>query len=174
MVADTIERRPGKLPEVLLGAILIVLTSFVPYLNLVNVFPFAGIIISGALATWVYIIRHQVCLTYREAFVLGFQTGFAGGSFLLLAVYLMLERARNLTLDGFNKLLSEWGGRIPSDSADLYQQVIQIINAPMGVKAVSFLVSFVLIGMLLGPLAGLGSRLTVYLLKKQAQQNSPT
>ncbi|HWR01466.1 MAG TPA: hypothetical protein VN371_06345 [Chlorobaculum sp.] len=171
---DSFKRLPGQIPEVLLGAVLIALTSFVPYLNLINVFPFAGIILSGAVAAWVYIIRHQVCLSYRQAFFLGAKSGFAGGTILLSVVYLMLENARNLSVDQFKKLLTDWGGRLPSDSAEMYQQVMQIVNAPIGIKLVSFLASMVLIGLLLAPLAGIGSRITVYILKKQAQRSSTT
>ncbi len=171
---ETFERLPGQIPVVLLGAVLIALTSFVPYLNLINVFPFAGIILSGAVAAWVYIMRHQVCLSYRQAFFLGAKSGFAGGMILLSVVYLMLEKARNLSVDQFKKLLTDWGGRLPSDSADMYQQVMQIVNAPFGVKLISFLVSMVLIGLILGPLAGIGARLTVYILKRQARRSTTT
>ncbi|NTW51785.1 MAG: hypothetical protein HGB22_04280 [Chlorobiaceae bacterium] len=174
MGEETTVRNPGQTPAVLVGATLIALTSFVPYLNLINVFPFAGIILSGAVAAWFYIIRHQVPLSYRQAFLLGAKSGFLGGSFILFVVYLMLEQARNLSVDQFRKLLTDWGGRMPSDSADMYQQIMMIVNAPFGIKLVSFLVSMVLIGLILGPLAGIGARLTVYILKKQAQRNTPT
>jgi hypothetical protein len=170
-MGDIIEKRPGKIAEVLLGAVLIVLTTFVPYLNLVNLFPFAGIILSGAFATWVYIIRHQARLSYNEAFMLGAQSGFAGGALLLLVIYLLLEKVRNLSASEFQKVLADWGGRMPADSGDLYSQVMTVVNAPMGIKALSFLVSLVLIGLIFAPLCGLGSRLTVYLLKQQARRS---
>jgi hypothetical protein len=171
MGTDITERYPGKLPEVLLGAVLIVLTTFVPVLNLINLFPFAGVILSGALATWIYIVRHQVPLSYRKAFVLGAQSGFVGSALIMFIIYLMLEKVRNLSMVEFQKLLSEWGGRLPSDSTELYRQVMMVINAPIEVKAVSYLLSLVLIALVLAPLSGLGARLTVYILKRQARKS---
>ena len=168
MGTATIEKHPRKVIEVLLGAVLIVLTTFVPYLNLVNLFPFAGIILSGAAAAWVYIMRHQVPLSYRQAFFLGAQSGFTGGAMILLVIYMLLEKVRNLSEAEFQKLLAEWGGRMATDTTELYRQVMMVVNAPMEIKVISYLVSMVLIGLLFAPLAGLGSRLTVYLLKRQA------
>lgn len=170
MGTGTIERHPGKLPEVLLGGVLIVLTTFMPYLNLINVFPFAGIILSGALATWIYIIRHQVPLTYREAFALGVRSGIVGGGGVLLVIYLLLEKVRGLSLNDFQKQLADWSGRMPGDAAELYQQVMTVVNAPPGVKLLSFMLSLLLLCIIFAPLCGLGSRLTVYLLKLQARR----
>lgn len=163
-------RQPGKLPEVLLGSVIIVLTTFVPFLNLINIFPFAGIILSGALAAWVYIMRHQIALSYRQAFWLGAEAGFTGGALILVVVYLLLENVRDLSLADFQKLLAEWGGQVPGGAGELYQQIMMVVNAPVEVKVMSYIVSLVLIGLLFAPLAGLGSRLTVFLLKLQARR----
>lgn len=163
-------RRPSRIPEILLGAILIVLTTFVPYLNLVNVLPFAGLFLSGAVATWAYIIRHQVPLSHREAFSLGARTGIAGSAGVLAVVYVMLERVRELSLEGFQKMLSDLGGSLPPNTPELYQQILLVINAPAGIKAVSFLLSLIVLALLFGPLAGLGGRFTVWVLKRQAMR----
>ncbi len=174
MNESPVERRPGRFPEVLLGAVLLVLTTFVPVLNLVNYIPLAGIVLSGALATWVYIVRHQIRLTYRESFIIGAQSGFTGGVLLLTVLYVLFDRIRGLSAEQFQQLLTDWSGRVTPESAELYQQVMIVVNAPIEVKVISFLVSMVLIGLIFAPIAGLGGRLAVFLLRWHASRSSET
>ena len=83
----------GTFYAVRLGAILILLSTTVPYLMLLNGFLFAGIFLAGVVALHKTILRFQVALTFREAFVLGCMVGFAGGvlseavSFFLIGLF---------------------------------------------------------------------------------------
>ncbi len=57
----------GKLFAVLLGASIIIVSTTVPYLTLLNVFLFAGIFLAGTVALHQTIMRFQVRLTYNQA-----------------------------------------------------------------------------------------------------------
>jgi len=69
----------GKLYSVLVGAAIIILTTTIPYLTLLNVFLFAGIFIAGTVALHQTIMRFQVRLTYNQAFAYGCLAGLVGG-----------------------------------------------------------------------------------------------
>jgi len=65
-----------KSSTVLIGVAIVLVTTTVPYLTMLNVFLFSGIFLAGLFALTVSIMRYQVRLSYNEAFVLGFLPAF--------------------------------------------------------------------------------------------------
>jgi hypothetical protein len=172
MGADIIPAKPGKAPELITGAALLVLTTTVPYLTLVNAFLFSGIVFSGAVASYIYIIRHQIRLSYSEAFVLGAMSGFIGGALSVLAGFL-LEK-----LFGYRpgvesiRLLVEWGSRVAPEEAATFRQMLATVTAPIEISLTDLVVSMLFTAMFYAPFSGLGGRLTVLILKRQAQRGA--
>ena len=93
MGAETVPGRPSKVTALLLGAAVLVLTTTLPYLTLINALFFAGIIASGSAAAWYYIMHHQIRLESGEAFVLGAMSGLVGGVLSVLVAYLLETRS---------------------------------------------------------------------------------
>jgi hypothetical protein len=81
----------GKRYAVLLGAAIILLTTTVPYLTLLNILLPVGIFVAGAVALHQAIMRFQVRLPYSEAFVLGCITGLAGGILSVVVSFLLIQ-----------------------------------------------------------------------------------
>jgi hypothetical protein len=168
------ERQPGKAVAVLVGSVLIMLTTTIPYLTLVNAFLFAGIIFGGWGGTYYHIIRHQVRLDYGEAFLLGALCGLGGGVLSVMAGYLLLV--------GFDYrpgleslvLLAEWGSRVAPEEAGTFRQLLQAVTAPVELTAADILMSMAMSGMIYAPFAGLGGRIAVFILKRQARQSAQT
>ena len=170
MATGTFERHPGMLPEVLLGAVLIVLTTTVPYLNLVNALLFSGIIFSGGVAAWYYIIRHQIPLSYRQAFVIGSLCGLAGGVLSVGVEYFLLK------VFGYRpgleslRLLIDWATRMAPEEAPTFRQLLAMVTAPVEISVADLVVSMLLTGAIYAPFAGVGARLAVLILKWQARR----
>ncbi|HWQ25184.1 MAG TPA: hypothetical protein VN367_00250 [Chlorobaculum sp.] len=172
MGAEIIPAKPGKAPELIAGAVILILTTIVPYLTLVNAFLFSGIVFSGAVAAYIYIIRHQVRLSYGEAFVFGAMSGFIGGVLSVLVAYL-LERVTGYRpgLESV-RLLVEWGSRVAPEEAATFRQMLAVVTAPVEVSLTDLLVSMLITGIFYAPFSGLGARLTVLVLKRQARRAS--
>ncbi|MCE1273444.1 MAG: hypothetical protein HGB01_05200 [Chlorobiaceae bacterium] len=170
MGVNTIVPYPGKGVAVLLGALLIVLSTTLPYLTLVNAFLFSGIIFSGGAAAWFYIIRHQVRLTYGQAFVLGAMCGLAGGVLSVGVEYFLLK------VFGYRpgleslRLLVEWGTRMAPEEAPTFRQLMDMVTAPVEITVTDLVVSMLLTGAIYAPFAGVGARIAVLILKWQARR----
>lgn len=170
MVVETVPGRPSKVSALLGGAVLLVLTTTLPYLTLINAFLFAGIIIAGAVAAWYYIMRNQIRLESGEAFVLGAMSGFIGGALSVLVAYL-LERWFGY-IPGLEslRLLVAWATSLAPEDAATFQQMLSSVTAPKEIALSDLLVSMVLTGMFYAPFSGLGGRVTVFFLKRQARK----
>jgi hypothetical protein len=170
MGVETVPGRPSKVPALLAGAILLAMTTTIPYLTLINAFLFAGIIIAGSAAAWYYIMHHQVRIEYGEAFALGAMSGFVGGALSVLAGYL-LERWFGY-LPGLEslQLLVEWGSRMAPEEADTFRQMLALVTAAKDISLADLLVNMLFTGLFYAPFSGLGARLTVFFLKRQARK----
>lgn len=173
MKSETMVTYPGKGPAVLIGALLIVLSTTVPYLTLVNAFLFSGIIFSGAAAAWYYIIHHQVRLSYAQAFVIGAMSGFFGGVLSVGVEYFLLEVfAYRPGLESV-RLLVDWGTRMAPEESATFRQLLALITAPVKITVMDLVVSMLLTGAIYAPFAGVGARITVLVLKWQAKRGMP-
>ncbi|MGC8774570.1 MAG: hypothetical protein ACP5R6_04825 [Chlorobaculum sp.] len=170
MVVETVPGRPSKVSALLGGAVLLVLTTTLPYLTLINAFLFAGIIIAGAVAAWYYIMRNQIRLEPGEAFVLGAMSGFIGGALSVLVAYL-LERWFGY-IPGLEslRLLVAWATSLAPEDAETFRQMLAMVTAPKDIALSDLLVSMILTGMFYAPFSGLGGRVTVFFLKRQARK----
>lgn len=172
MAGENFVPYPEKRTAVLLGALLLVLTTTVPYLNLVNALLFSGIIFSGGAAVWYYIIRHQVPLRYSQAFMLGALAGAVGGvlsvgiEYFLLKVFGYRPGLESLTL------LVEWGSRMAPEEAPTFRQLLAMVTAPVEITVMDLVVSMLLTGAIYAPFAGVGGRISVLILKWQARRSS--
>ncbi len=170
MGSGMIERRPGLLPEVLLGAVLIVLSTTLPYLNLLNALLFSGIIFSGGVAAWTYIVRHQIPLSSRQAFVIGSFAGLAGGVVSVGVEYLLLK------LFGYRpgleslRLLVDWAIRMAPEEAPSFRQLLAMVTAPVEIGVMDLVVSMLLTGAVYAPFAGVGGRIAVLVLQWHAKR----
>jgi hypothetical protein len=171
MGVETVPGRPSKVTAVLGGAVLLVLTTTLPYLTLINAFLFAGIIASGSAAAWYYIMHHQVRLESGEAFVLGAMSGLFGGALSVLAAYLLETQFGYIPgLDSL-KLLVAWASRMAPEEAPTFQQMLALVTEPKEISLSDLVMSTILTGMFYAPFAGLGGRLTVFVLKRQARKS---
>lgn len=170
MGAESVPARPSKAPALLLGAAVLVLTTTLPYLTLINAFLFAGIIASGVVAAWYYIMRNQIRIEYGEAFVLGALSGFAGGALSVLAAYLLEKWFGYIPGLESLQLLVAWATSLDPADAGTFHQMLAIVTEPKEISLSDLLTSMLLTGMFYAPFAGLGGRLTVFVLKRQARK----
>jgi hypothetical protein len=170
MGADTIPGQPRKAPALIAGAAILILTTTVPYLTIVNAFMFAGVIFSGSVAAYIYIIRHQIRLSYGESFVLGAMSGFIGGALSVLAGFLLEKWFGYRPGVESVRLLVEWGSRVAPEEAATFRQMLAVVTAPIEVSLTDILVSMLITGVFYAPFSGLGGRLTVFVLKRQARR----
>ncbi len=166
------DQQNAKLRALATGALLIVLTTTVPYLTLVNAFFFAGIFISGAVAAYVYIITCQLRLTSSEAFLFSFFSGVAGSILSVLISYMLLTFFNyRAGIEGLMLLIS-WMQQMAPDQPELTMQLRDILEAPVELTLVDFLLSIVVTVFLYAPVAGLGGIFSVWRLKRQASKAS--
>lgn len=157
-----------KLRALARGALLIVLTTTVPYLTLINALFFAGIFISGAIAAYTYIINSQLRLTSSEAFLFSFFSGVAGSIASVFISYLLLTIFNyRAGIEGLMLLIS-WMQQMAPDQPEFTLQLREILEAPVELTLVDFLLSIVVTVFLYAPVAGLGGIFSVWRLKRQA------
>jgi hypothetical protein len=170
MDIDTLPGRPSKTPAVMLGALVLVMTTTLPYVMLINAAFFAGIIAAGSVAAFFYIMRNQIRIAYGESFALGAMSGFVGGVLSVLAGYLLEKWYGYIPGLETLQLLVNWGVRMVPEEADTFRQMLAVVSAPRDISLSDLLVSMLFTGMFYAPFSGLGGRLTVFLLKRQARQ----
>jgi len=174
MGIDVIPARPSKITSIVLGAALLLLMNTVPYLALINAFLFAGIILSGAVAAWFYIMRHQVRLGYAEAFVLGGVSGFFGGALSVLAGFLLETWFGYVPGLESLRLLANWAISMDSGNAETFRQMLALVSAPKDLSLVDLMISMLFTGIFYAPFSGIGGRLTVFILKRKAKKSVNT
>jgi len=164
----------GKLYAVLLGSLIIVLTTTVPYLTLLNLFLFAGIFLAGVVALHQTIMRFQVRLTFREAFQLGSVAGFVGGVFSEIITFLLMTFAHYRPGSESLALIINWALEMARKQPELQQQVQALVAAeklalaPVSLTFGEILMNIAFSGLFYAPLAALGGAYAVRRLKRQA------
>jgi hypothetical protein len=172
MEPNNIESNSGRAVAVALGAVLMLLTTTVPYLTLVNAFLFSGIIFSGGAAAWLYIIRNQVRLTYGQAFALGAMSGLVGGALSVGVEYLLLTLFDYRPGIESLRLLVEWGSRMAPEESATFRQLLEMATAPVKINVTELVITMLLTGAIYAPFAGIGGRIAVLILKWQAKRGS--
>jgi hypothetical protein len=164
----------GKLYTILLGASIIILSTTVPYLTLLNVFLFAGIFFAGTVALHNSIMRFQVRLTYNQAFILGCFAGLVGGvvsegiTFLLMELFNYRPGTESLAL------VIDWALEMAKGRPDVQQQVQALVAAeklalvPVKLSFIDILMNMLFSGAFYAPIAGLGGAFAVLRLKRKA------
>ncbi|MDW8467496.1 MAG: hypothetical protein RML35_15465 [Chloroherpetonaceae bacterium] len=95
------KEQPDNFTAVMWGAAVVVITSLVPYLSLIN-FCCLGVMIGGAVATFQYTSAYQLTLKGGEGFKLGALAGLVGGV-AYYALFLLLQ-----TLFDYQLGAEEW------------------------------------------------------------------
>ncbi|MCX6178314.1 MAG: hypothetical protein NT163_02915 [Chlorobiales bacterium] len=164
----------GKLYTVLLGALIIILSTTVPYLTLLNVFLFAGIFLAGTVALHNSIMLFQVRLTYNQAFLLGCVAGLVGGvvsegiTFLLMELFNYRPGTESLAL------VIDWALEMAKGRPEVQQQVQALVAAeklalvPVKLSFIDILMNMLFSGAFYAPIAGLGGAFAVLRLKRKA------
>jgi hypothetical protein len=166
----------GKLYTVLLGAAIIILTTTVPYLTLVNVFLFAGIFFAGTIALHQTILRFQVRLSYREAFFLGCGAGLAGGVLSESLTFLLMELFNYRPGTESLALVIDWVTDMAKGKPDLQEQVQALVAAeklalaPVSLGFTDIVMNMLFSGAFYAPIAGLGGAFAVLRLKRRARR----
>ena len=166
----------GKFYAVLLGAALILLTTTVPYLTLLNVFLFAGIFLAGVVALHQTIMRFQVTLTFREAFVLGCMAGFAGGVVSEVITFFLMTFLHYRPGTESLALIVDWALEMAKKQPELQGQVQALVAAeklalaPVTLTFTELLMNMAFSGIFYAPIAGLGGSYAVRRLKRQASR----
>ncbi len=160
-----------KFRAVAIGGLLILLTTTFPYLTLINALFFVGILFSGAVAAYYYIVKCQVRLSMSEAFVFSSLAGIAGSVLSVTAGYILITVFNYRPgIEGL-LLLSEWlRGMSPEQDAFL-NQVQEMLQAPIEMTFVDYLISLPITIFIYTPIAGLGGVFAVWRLKRQAVKN---
>ncbi|MBM3422592.1 MAG: hypothetical protein FJY09_05005 [Chlorobi bacterium] len=170
----------GKLTAIAIGAVLISLTSTVPYLTLLNAFFLSGVFIAGMAAIYYAVIRYQVRLSYSEAFLLGSYSGLAGGmlseavSYLLVVLTGYRPGTESLTL------LLDWARGMAAGKPELAEQMRVLAEmealalAPVQLTPADLLTGMFLAAMFYAPVAGLGGIFMVFRLKRKAAKSRKT
>ncbi|MEI8031974.1 MAG: hypothetical protein WCH05_01310 [Chlorobiaceae bacterium] len=167
----------AKRYTVLTGAILILLTTTVPYLTLLNLFLFAGVFISGTLALNHSILRFQVRLAFSEAFLLGCFAGMVGGMLSEGAGYLLMEFFHYRPGAESLSLVIKWALDMARERPELHEQVQTLVAAekmalsPVRLSFADLLMNMVFSGAIYAPIAGLGGSFAVLRLKRRATRS---
>jgi hypothetical protein len=164
----------GKLFAVLLGVAIILLTTVVPYLTLVNVFLFAGIFLAGVISLHQTILRFQVRLTYRDAFLLGCIAGMAGGVVSEGVTFLLIEFFKYRPGTESLALVIDWLLEMAKGKPELQEQVQALVAAeklalaPVSISFTDILMNMLFAGAFYAPMVGLGGAFAVLRLKRKA------
>jgi len=164
----------GKLYTVALGSSIIILTTTVPYLTLLNVFLFAGIFLAGTIALHQSIMRFQVRLSYNQAFVLGCVTGLVGGTVSEGITYLLMELFNYRPGTESLALVIQWALEMAKGRPEVQQQVQALIAAekqaltPVKLSFIDVLMNMLFSGAFYAPITGLGGAFAVLRLKRKA------
>lgn len=162
----------GRVRAVAIAAAVIVLTTLVPYLMLVNVL-FLGIFLAGLLSVYYAVIAFQVRLSYNEAFFLGGSGGFVGGVVSELGSYLLIELAGYRPGTETVLLLREWFLSMSGGDPELKEYVTREFAAqlaPVKPTLLGLFLGTVELAMICSAVAGLGGMLIVFILKRQASR----
>lgn len=180
MAADTVNYTSlpfsGKLYTVLLGAFIILLTTTVPYLTLLNIFLFAGIFLAGAVALNQSILRFQVRLPYSEAFFWGCIAGLVGGVLSEGATFLLMETLHYRPGTESLTLVINWALEMAKGKPELNDQVQALVAAeklaltPVKLDFKELLMNMAFSGAFYAPMAGLGGAYAVLRLKRKARK----
>jgi hypothetical protein len=166
----------GQRYAVLLGAAIVILTTTVPYLTMVNVFLFAGIFFAGTIALHQTILRFQVRLSYRDAFFLGCLVGLVGGvvsegiTFLLMELFNYRPGTESLSI------VIDWMTDMAKGRPELQEQVQALVAAekqaliPVSLSFTDILMNMLFSGAFYAPIAGLGGAFAVLRLKRKASR----
>jgi hypothetical protein len=166
----------GKLYAVLLGAVIIILTTTVPYLTMVNVFLFAGIFLAGAVSLHQTILRFQVRLSYRDAFILGCVAGLAGGVLSEGITFVLMEFFKYRPGTESLALVVDWVTEMAKGKPELQEQVKALVMAeklalaPVSLSFTDILMNMLFSGAFYAPIAGLGGAFAVLRLKRRARR----
>ena len=166
----------GKRFAVLMGAAIILVTTTVPYLTLLNILLPVGIFVAGAVALHQTIMRFQVRLPYSEAFALGSITGLAGG-LLSVVISFLLIRFINYTpgMESF-LLLIDWMLDVAKGKPELQEQMRTLVEAkklvlaPVELTLSDLLTNMVVFGSFYALIAGFGGSFAVLRLKRRARR----
>ena len=164
----------GKLFSVLLGAAIIILTSTIPYLTLLNVFLFAGIFLAGTVALHQTIMRFQVRLTYNQAFAYGCLAGLVGGVVSEGITFALMELLNYRPGTESLALVIDWALEMAKGRPEVQQQVQALVAAeklalvPVKLSFVEILMNMAFSGAFYAPIAGLGGAFAVLRLKRKA------
>ena len=180
MAADNVNKSllpvAGQRYAVLLGSAIVILTTTVPYLTMVNIFLFAGIFFSGTIALYRTILRFQVRLSYRDAFFVGCLVGLVGGiasegiTFLLMNFFNYRPGTESLAV------LIAWVTEMAKGKPELQEQVRQLVAAeklalsPVSLSFTDILMNMLFSGAFYAPIAGLGGVFAVLRLKRKASR----
>ena len=166
----------GKRFAVLLGATIILVTTTLPYLTLINILLPVGIFVAGAVALHQTIMRFQVRLPYSEAFALGSITGMLGG-ILSVVVSFLLIRFINYTpgMESFLFVI-DWMLGVAKGKPELQDQMQALVEAkklviaPAELTFTDLLMNMVVFGAFYSLIAGLGGSSAVLRLKRKARR----
>lgn len=151
-----------------IGALMVLVTTTAPYLTLVNAFFFSGILFSGALAAYLYIVRAQVRLSYGEAFFFSSLAGALGAVLSAVVGYLLVSLAGYRPgIEGL-MLLIRWMEAMAPDQVALVGELRAILEAPVQLTLADLVFSSFLSVGIYAPVAGLGGVMAVWRLKRMA------
>ncbi|HCD36715.1 MAG TPA: hypothetical protein DEQ23_06800 [Chlorobium sp.] len=165
-----------KSSTVLIGAAIVLVTTTVPYLTMLNVFLFSGIFLAGLVSLTFSIMRYQVRLPYNEAFVLGFFAGVLGGILSEGAAWILMEYAGYRPGTESLALIIGWLLEMASDKPELQPQVQALLEAeklalaPIILSWRDVLASMLFSAAFYAPIAGFGGMFAVFRLKRKARR----
>ena len=157
-----------KIRALAIGGLLILLTTTFPYLTLINALFFAGILFSGAVAAYYYIVQCQVRLSMSEAFVFASLAGIVGSVLSVTAGHILITIFNYRPgIEGL-LLLSEWMKGLSPEQDAFLNQLQEMLHAPVEMTFMDYLLSLGITIFIYTPIAGLGGVIVVWRLKRQA------
>jgi len=179
MAADQLDRPSlpvsGRVYTVLSGAVLVLLSTTVPYLTLLNAFFMAGIFMAGMFSIYFAVMHYQIRLSYSDAFLFASLGGIAGGLISEIAGYLLMEYAGYRPGAESLMLLVGWVHQLADGNPELVELVRELDREAESIARISpdinlkdLLVWIVVSAGLYAPVTGLGGIFMVFRLKRQA------
>ncbi len=164
----------GKLYAVLLGSIIIILTTTVPYLTILNIILPVGVFLSGAIALHHTIMRFQVRLPYSEAFLVGGIAGLVGGVVSVSISFLLVQLFHYTTGVESFLLVINWMLEMGKGKPELQEQMRTLVEVkklvldPVRLNFTDLLMNLAIFSVFYAVIAALGGAYAVRRLKRQA------
>lgn len=155
-------QQPSKFTPVLISSVVMLIMSLFPFINLINLFCCAGIILGGAAGTFYYakqLEKTGQLIQNKDGIMIGLLSGIISAILYVICSTLIIMISKQNPVELVYKMTQEYGFNIPPESEKMLQKVFDEYQRNgfsfimIGVEMFSRIVSHCIFGPLGGVLA---------------------